>query len=166
MRKVYFLLLLLIIDYTIVAQENDLDRLEKFSQAFTPLANDSMVVIYVIPDNHEYWKNIISNAYKIDSLKTNKDLTFILLKLYRFHLTQYHQYYRLPHDPFIDAFLKINGFYESEFIKSIPKELIGDVITSSLVYDWLRGDVNFGNHKTIKKDKAIREEMYKLKKMD
>lgn len=147
MRSIFVTLFsIIIVSVSAQTQNNSIEILERFSNNFHPqvLEGNNIPVIGIVDTN---WNSILRKAFQVDSLKTNQYLTLILLKLFESHLLCCNQAYTLPlRDPFVNCFLEINGFYKSESIKSIPKDLQGDMVWSSLAFDWLMGRVSFLNN--------------------
>lgn len=145
-------------------QETGLYRLEKVAIEFSPQKNKDSNIPKIGYDTLK-WDTLIYNSFHQDSLKTNQFLTLILLKLYNSHINCCNQAYSLSlKNPVVDQFLRINGFYKSKLVKSLPNSLRSDLVWSSLVYDWLKGDVGFlnKNYKDVIEFPEIKKEFLKI----
>lgn len=166
--KNYFLIVSIFFLFSnLSCQINILDSLQYYSINFEPKITNKSNIPSIFTNDKD-WDKIIKESYEINSFKTNQYLAIVLLKLYKSHLICCKQAYTLSlKNPFVDNFLKINGFYKSKFVNDIPKSLRGDLVWSSLVYDWLNGKVNFlnNNYQKLVKNNEVRNEMKSIRKI-
>ena len=160
MKKAILICSLLLISLITSCQTNDINRLKDYSLNFN-LDEIQKENIPKIDVNYVDWDKIIKNSIKSDSLKANVYLTIVPLKLYKAHLNCCNQAYTLNKTPIIENFLNINGFYKSGLVKNLPKGLVSDLIRSDLVYEWLKGRVDFlnENYLRIKKEEEVIREL-------
>jgi len=160
MKKMILVCNLILLSMLVSCHTSNLKILKDYSLNFKPNKTQTSN-IPKINVNYVYWDSKIQNSLKIDSNKTNIYLTLVLLKLFKAHLICCNQSYYLNKSPFIENFLIVNGFYNSNTVKNLPDDLVRDLIRSDLVYDWFKGGIDFlnNNYVLIKNDKEVLKEL-------